>query len=311
MMLFMTIIYALQVLVAALFLRGFFSRLFAFGVRGWPLFAIGAVLSRLVLGALDPGVQAHSIANPPTLAASTPFNYYMIICTAIWCFASTCVAVSFTMSRARVQLDLELSRTALAASRSHYEQLASSLDAARILRHDIKYKLNTAVQLARRGDNKGVLELLAAEQDSLAAPRGFCEHSIVDALLSWYDQRLSGKQVRFEAAVVIPSGIPVGSDDLCVLLGNMLENAYEACLGVEPDGRWARIRVRTEDSMLSLMVENSFDGEVREQAGQLLSRKPQGGSGLRSVQAVCERYNGEFLHKVEGGTFTAMALLNW
>lgn len=68
---------------------------------------------------------------------------------------------------------------------------------------------------------------------------------------------------------------------MCVLLGNLLENAIEGAT-TRPEGeRSARVICHISGDMLCLVVENGFDGRVRRKKEGFLSTKHPGrGTGF-------------------------------
>ena len=60
--------------------------------------------------------------------------------------------------------------------------------------------------------------------------------------------------------------------DLCVMIGNALENAFEACAAVETN-RFVTITAEHNGHLLTIMVQNSFDGEIKVVKDTILSRK--------------------------------------
>ena len=59
------------------------------------------------------------------------------------------------------------------------------------------------------------------------------------------------------------------------------------------------------------MVRNSFDGQVEERNGELLSRKRdhEPGVGIRSMREVCRRCGGTLEYQWDENTFTLLILL--
>jgi sensor histidine kinase regulating citrate/malate metabolism len=105
--------------------------------------------------------------------------------------------------------------------------------------------------------------------------------------------------------------------DLCIVVGNFLENAIEACRIMKHGEKFIRVRAQIKNDALSVAVENSFDGEWRERGGVYMSRKnpggegvPREGVGLTSVRAVCAKYDGKMKVGIKGNVWRSSALLD-
>lgn len=91
----------------------------------------------------------------------------------------------------------------------------------------------------------------------------------------------------------MPQGAGIAGTDLCIVFGNCLENAIEACERMSSGKKFIRIKSEFRGAMLIILVDNSFEGAVRRDGETFLSSKRSGsGIGVTSVQAVAKKYNG-------------------
>ena len=95
---------------------------------------------------------------------------------------------------------------------------------------------------------------------------------------------------------------------MCIVLGNLLENAVEATTKLNND-RGIGLKINTQNDHLAVIVKNSFKEPITGNGDFPVSSKKNGGLGLRSVQAVATRYGGDLMTEWEGRTFTAYVLL--
>ncbi len=72
--------------------------------------------------------------------------------------------------------------------------------------------------------------------------------------------------------------IPIDDLTLCIVIGNLLENAMEASKKMEKDS-FIRIQARMDGDHLLMLVENAYNGSIQEKNGNILSSKKDGGSG--------------------------------
>jgi sensor histidine kinase regulating citrate/malate metabolism len=98
--------------------------------------------------------------------------------------------------------------------------------------------------------------------------------------------------------------------DLCVLLGNALDNAFTGCLTIT-ENRNVTLIAQTEKETLSFVIKNTFDGEIKTKDKIILSRKRENseGIGLKSMEAICEKYKGTMEIKYDEEHFVILIIL--
>ena len=97
-----------------------------------------------------------------------------------------------------------------------------------------------------------------------------------------------------------------------MVVGNLIENAVEACARGNGARAFIRIRGGLSGRNLMFIVENSYFEEPRRRAnGAFYSSKRAGdGIGIESVRSIAAHYNGYCLFKAEDGVFQARVMLN-
>jgi sensor histidine kinase regulating citrate/malate metabolism len=107
----------------------------------------------------------------------------------------------------------------------------------------------------------------------------------------------------------LPGNTGISDSDLCIVFGNCVENAIEACRKISGE-RFIRINSKLTGKMLAITVDNSFDGIIESEGGVYLSRKHEGeGVGTSSVKAVARKYGQGARFDVEGSVFKASIML--
>ncbi len=96
--------------------------------------------------------------------------------------------------------------------------------------------------------------------------------------------------------------IPLSDDELCCIVGNILENAVNASLVIEENERSISLSVKADDASgnLYIVVENNFNGKLRYDGTHYYSTTKGGdGIGLESVPFTAEKHGGmaSFYHK--------------
>ena len=109
----------------------------------------------------------------------------------------------------------------------------------------------------------------------------------------------------------MPKSITVSETDLCVIIGNLLDNAIEACLLIEDESkRFIRVYMDLKRDNLYLSVTNASGGKVKKQNGRYLSGKGVNhGFGLMRTDKIVNKYAGYIKHRDEAGAFTSEVML--
>lgn len=193
-----------------------------------------------------------------------------------------------------------------------YKMLAEEYRQTEGLRHDMK---NHVIALSalfqdREWDKLGEY-LKNMEGIALAACGDVTGNKAVDALLYRKRKRAEEENIRWECDVQIPKGDPVNAFDLCVLFGNILDNALEACGRMQSSqSRFIHIRAKAVKKCFLIEVKNSMDRTEKQGEGFTGQEDTwEYGVGLRNVEDVVQSYNGAAHMDAENGVFTISILI--
>jgi sensor histidine kinase regulating citrate/malate metabolism len=133
---------------------------------------------------------------------------------------------------------------------------------------------------------------------------------MVDAILNSKLSLAKSRQIHIHAKATVPERLNLSEVDLCVILGNLLDNAMEACEKVkDPDERFIRVYIGVKKNQLYLSVTNSA-GPINRLGDRFLTTKGEGhGFGLMRIDRIAEKYNGYVNRQQEEGAFTTEILL--
>ena len=112
--------------------------------------------------------------------------------------------------------------------------------------------------------------------------------------------------------LVVPAKTEQLTDaELCVIFGNLLENALEACGRMTEGRRFLRLSSDVHLGTLTITMDNSFDGQVKQENGRYRSSKRDDfGVGLRSILAVARRHGGDARFAPDGQVFRSSVYLS-
>lgn len=200
------------------------------------------------------------------------------------------------------------------AQEKQYIDLKEYIESNRRLRHDFRQSLLVIRQYAKEGQCENIVRHIQTYTDELDSHNleQICENVALNTILQYYKEKAEESGIMFASEVQVLQETGFSEPDLCVLAGNLLENAIEACKRQENREKFIRLKVEMKaPRTLSLMISNSYGGEVRQQSERYLSSKREDfGIGITSVQHITEKYHGFTKISHENQVFTVYVLLN-
>jgi len=196
-----------------------------------------------------------------------------------------------------------------------YENLKERVSETRAARHDLRHHLTVIGGFLDREDYKGLRKYLDDYIDKAPVdiPIQYCENSAANIIIVYFAGLASKSDITFTAETLIPEDIPISSQDLSVLLGNLLENAVEACHLAKEEHPFIRLRggLRTA-GVFALTIDNSSGREPEKNRDGvfLSSKRPGAGIGIESVKSIAERYNGVTSFTQKDHVFYASVMLS-
>ncbi len=228
------------------------------------------------------------VAVPSHMYAETIFqllSHYLMLVTAVF----VCHGVAKDVSVMQMQLEME---RRLNMQEEYYTQLAEQVERARKSRHDFKHHIMAIREYIKQDDKEGMSlyadQLLERSTEEIVIP--YTGNSAVDGVIYHYALLAKEHGIKFQyPAVCRNPGLQ--NMDFCVLLGNALDNAVAGCL-TNGQERFIKVVMDEDEVSMRLMISNSFDGNVLEKDGKILSRKRgnRPGVGMASMRSICEKY---------------------
>lgn len=135
----------------------------------------------------------------------------------------------------------------------------------------------------------------------------------VDYLINSRIAAAENEGISFETQIEFPKNTSIGSADLCAVLGNLLDNAFDAVRkDTASEKRSIKLIIRRINRMLIIKVVNTFNGEINITGGKLKTTKTDRGLhgwGVESARTAAEKYDGTIITTAEDDIFTAVATL--
>ncbi len=209
--------------------------------------------------------------------------------------------------RDRLEFEMAAMGRQLTLQRLQYRKLAENDAAVKAQRHDLRHQLAVLRKLNESGERDKLGGYIDTLIGKIPGEQGavLCENYAVNAVAAHYCAMAEKTGAEVSVRLVVPKEIGrVLESDLCVIAGNLLENAVEACRRMEGGRRFIRMESRLQYGTLTIVMDNSDPGGTERQNGVFLSSKREGaGAGLSSVAAVARRYGGAARFESKDGVF--------
>lgn len=212
-------------------------------------------------------------------------------------------------------LELNMKNQQLSTRNMQYQNLQERIAEARRAKHDLRHHLKIIYSFVEREQHEKLKNYLNEYAQSLPseAPICFCEHPAVNPLLVWYAGQAKEYNIHFDVRVSIPAKIHVSNPDICVLLGNLLENALDACIAQSHGERIIRVSGGIQSEyVIVFTIDNTYETPIRQtKGGTFLSSKHSAeGLGISSVQNIVSQYNGVASFRYDDTMFYASILFS-
>lgn len=229
---------------------------------------------------------SQSVFSPGTLRSrGTPdILFYMVLCVMmITLYLLLIYDIERLIDQRRTRAELELVRRTIDTQRDYYNRVVEYRDAIRVFRHDFRHHIHALIHM-NQDDRKKYLQKLKQEIDHAPDPV-FCDSNALNSLFQEYAALCRNRSITCDVLIDLSGRLPVDELNLCVIIGNLLQNALEACEKVSKD-RFIRFRARWSEDRFFIMMENSYNGKLRVHGNRLLSSKKNGGIGMDSIRRI-------------------------
>lgn len=193
------------------------------------------------------------------------------------------------------QLEYSILQQAFKSQEKSVEENKILYQSVRSIRHDLKQHFQVALTMLHSGKINEAVDYMEKYNDTVLdgiSNKVFCDNDVVNYIINSKSKICSDRHIKIY--IYIANEIPEFSDlDLCVLLGNALDNAIE---GVSGEGNnEIYLELRNVDNFFMISVKNTIINSVLEDNPNLISTKNEKevhGLGILSMKEVVQKYNG-------------------
>ncbi|MFI3312410.1 MAG: GHKL domain-containing protein [Eubacteriales bacterium] len=206
----------------------------------------------------------------------------------------------------RMEQEYKFMESQVTEQQRYHHLLLETRQILRQQRHDLRHQLAAIRDYAKEGN----WEKLSPHLDSLHTQipeesPSYCENIAVNAVVTHFVAKAKADGVKVTIQLMVPeSAQRIRDNNLCIIFGNIVENAMEACGRMNGSGKFITLTSYIRNGMLVITQENSFEGPIRQTDGKFYSSKREEfGIGLSSVQFVARKHGGNATFTPEDNIF--------
>lgn len=171
----------------------------------------------------------------------------------------------------------------------------------RKIRHDLKNHLSGLLGMIQTGQTSDaekyimqMLDISAGDQPEEVSHSG---NIVIDTLINNAYATAQKDNIQFNVNVLVPASLPFESGHLTIVLGNLLENALEACRNIPDEKGFICLDISYSKDILQLCIKNNYQTKrKRNNVGHYLTTKADTiyhGLGLSSINHAVINYHGQ------------------
>lgn len=208
-------------------------------------------------------------------------------------------------SRMEIQFDFQEKK---------YQQASQSFKSISGIIHDTNKHLMYIRECIMENQNEEALSYI--NQAITAVDKSYKRFNtgnlVVDALMSNAAHVAANSEIAFDSHICIShEKMNIERYDLSVVLGNLLDNAIEACNKIAVKEKpYIKVTIETTETALLIDVVNSSQQTVSLHNGYTDKKdKSRHGYGMQNIGAVADKYGGTFHYEYENSSFAATVIL--
>ena len=217
------------------------------------------------------------------------------------------------MSLFSKQIDKQIAAYQRELIETHYQEVETMYKQIRGWRHDYRNHIQTMKVLAANGNMDAIKEYLDKLDVDLSTVDTVVKtgNAMADAILNSKISLAKSKGISVKVDAHIPVKLKMSELDLCVIIGNLFDNAIEASMALPEEGRLIRVYMDMKNTQLYISFTNFTASKKMPKIGnKFRTTKGDGhGFGLVRIDNIIERLDGYLSRNSEDGAFTTEILI--
>jgi len=194
----------------------------------------------------------------------------------------------------------------------HYQEIDSIYEKITAWRHEYHSHLQVLNGLCLSKKYDMILDYLKSIESTISDFDNTINsgNGLVDSLINAKTAYAKSNQIDVSVSVRIAAEISIELTDLASIIGNLFDNAIEACLRIRQDNvhkLFININISTIKSQLIIDIKNSSDGKFNKEGAEYFTTKSERyhGIGIKRIKAVVNKYSGNMELKYKNHVFSS------
>ncbi len=206
---------------------------------------------------------------------------------------------------------IKLAKYQAEQSKQHLEEVRGIHNEMRGYKHDFHHHLQTLKGELETGEIARAIEYIDELDSRLMNVDVLIKTGNVslDAILSAKIAKAKAENTSVTVKASVPEGLLLSDVELSIIVGNLLDNAIEACREASGE-KFIRVFMCIKGNMLYFSMLNS-SGEKQSKKGRLFNSSKGGlhGFGLKRAESIVKEHGGWCKFNSEEGAFTSEFLV--
>ncbi len=180
------------------------------------------------------------------------------------------------------------------------------------IKHDLKQSFLLIEHMLIQHQYEEAQNMIISMRGNVCSPLGLRNHTgnlALDAQICQMLETAEQKGIRVNINTDIQNILNIADEDLSVILGNAIDNAFEALTEIVAQEKQLWLDVRYVKGIVFIQVKNTYFGEQLTGIPKSNKTKKYHGIGLASIERMVKKYQGRMKIKTEDNCFSLEVVL--
>lgn len=237
---------------------------------------------------------------------------FLIFVKPLWlgCILSVLIFLALDSILARFQTKFDMTTKEFQQSllQSQYNEIKEIYLQMRGWRHDYHNHMQTMKAYLAMDNLKDLEEYLDELEEDLKGIDTMVKsgNNMIDAIINSKLSLAKKDSIKLNVKIKVLPKLSISDVDLCVIIGNLLDNAIEASRKIPEENRFIRLYMDTVGQQFYLSIQNSAKEILNfNERNYISSKRGEHGLGMKRVRLLVEKYKGYLNLQNEPGIFAS------